>query len=498
MRKLLTVLLVLFAAPVFGQSNWASTQAQFEFKNALTAATRFGVPRYTTVALPTCDSTNTGAVAFNTTSGFLTFCNGTSWGDANSGAASAVTPGSTTVGTSTNCLMFADGSSVLQCDNTLAKLDNSGAGNGAFTFRKTSQAAATDNGGFINFQGTLTTPTSGSVIDGMAWWVAGAGSGNVIQRAADYRLQAGYTGSATTQGLRALNQSAGTGTAYLNFDASSASANYGMTARFSATTTGAGVGLLANAAGGDIGIGGVFTATDNKANGVRVGVVGLASQTTATPTTVGGYFGIRTTAPTFISSALQLDNAAIAVPLIVAQDNGASLPTTGATATWQVADGAYPQIGNGVLTSATMTAETQARDSGSMIHSYTWTNAQVVALGATTAGDISVATLPAKTVVKNAYVVITGTAAGVTTLTVACGRTSATYIDYIVASDAKAAANTVYGDASAERGTNLTGYDLPSYTGTTAVNCHFISTGANLSAVTGSTGRVILETSLVP
>lgn len=149
------------------------------------------------------------------------------------------------------------------------------------------------------------------------------------------------------------------------------------------------------------------------------------------------------------------------------------------------------------LTAATMTAETtgQVRN---VIHSYTWTNAMVTALGATTAGDISVATLPAKEIVTNAYVIILTPDTSTNALTVACGRTSATYIDYIVASDAKAAANTVYGDASAERGTNLTGYDLPSYTGTTTVNCHFIKTTTNLNTVTGSTGRVILETMLVP
>lgn len=195
---------------------------------------------------------------------------------------------------------------------------------------------------------------------------------------------------------------------------------------------------------------------------------------------------------------LTLNNGANAVSPLVVQDNGAAVPTTGATATWNVRDGAIPQVGTGVLTSGTMTAEAQAYARGSMIHSATWTNAQVVALGAATAGDIIAFTLPAKHVVENAYVVITGQGAGTTTLTVSCGRTGAGYIDYIVASDAQAAANTVYGDASGERGTNLTGYDLPSYTGTTAVTCNFVSTGANLDQVTGSTGRVVVITSLIP
>lgn len=150
------------------------------------------------------------------------------------------------------------------------------------------------------------------------------------------------------------------------------------------------------------------------------------------------------------------------------------------------------------LTAGTMTVTTNGSASRMIISRYDWTNAMVTALGAALTGDIVVCTLPAKTVVVNAYIVITGTAAGVTTLTVAIGRTGAAYIDYIVASDAKVAANTVYGDASGERGTNLTSYDLPSFTATTAVNAHFISTGTNLNTVTGSTGTVYLRTLTLP
>lgn len=130
--------------------------------------------------------------------------------------------------------------------------------------------------------------------------------------------------------------------------------------------------------------------------------------------------------------------------------------------------------------------------------SFTWTNAQVTALGAGLTGDITVCTLPAKTIVVNAYVVVTAQAAGTTTLTGALGRVAAGYIDYIVASNLKVAANTVYGDASAERGTGLVGYDLGSYTATTAVKVHFISTVENLDQVTTCTGTVILVTALLP
>ncbi len=158
-------------------------------------------------------------------------------------------------------------------------------------------------------------------------------------------------------------------------------------------------------------------------------------------------------------------------------------------------------LGGLVLTASTMTAESTGKLSTSS-HAYTWSNAQVVALGAVTTGDINVVTLPARTQVVDAMVVITGTAAGTTTLTVSCGDATvgAPFTNLVLAGSAQAAANTVYGDVLAERGASIDTefFFLPSYTATTLVTCRFISTGANLSAVTGSTGRVILTTRLLP
>ncbi len=129
---------------------------------------------------------------------------------------------------------------------------------------------------------------------------------------------------------------------------------------------------------------------------------------------------------------------------------------------------------------------------------YSWTNADIVALGAVFTGPAATITLPAKAVVKNAFVVVTGTGAGTTTLTVSLGYTAAAYTDYIIASDAQAAPDTVYGDASGERGTALTGYDMPSYTATTPVYIFFTSTISTLENVTGSTGDVYVEYLTLP
>lgn len=149
------------------------------------------------------------------------------------------------------------------------------------------------------------------------------------------------------------------------------------------------------------------------------------------------------------------------------------------------------------MTAGDLTVASSAKSIGTW-HKFSWTNAMIVALGANAAGDLVVCTLPAKTMVRRVVVVVTGTAAGPATLTLAVGRTGALYIDYIVALDAKVAANTVYGDASAELGTNLIGYDLPSFTGTTAVKMHLIATIATLDGVTGSTGIVYVETVILP
>lgn len=159
---------------------------------------------------------------------------------------------------------------------------------------------------------------------------------------------------------------------------------------------------------------------------------------------------------------------------------------------------ATPTFAGGTLTGNALTDATMTKvETGTLREGwsrYDWTNAMVVALGASLTGDVKVCTLPAKTMVRQIFVVINGAGAGVTTLTVAVGRTGAAYIDYIVASDAKAAANTIYGRTAATLGTNMIGYDVPSWTAPTDIFAHFISTVQNLSATTGSSGSIYIET----
>jgi len=354
--------------------------------------------------------------------------------------------------------------------------------------------------GFSDLPTTTTTSAYGAVFT-----YRSGGSSSNLQASTQTILRAGYTGSATTISLQSTNAALGTG-ADLEFDSGAIQpiGNIGISGSVGGTSA-LQVGLSGFAASGaTTGIGVIGKAVANGSNS-SVGVLGAAIQSGSVSTThpvgVAAFLSTTTGIPAFDPAVFLGDNTSSTAPLMILRDNGASQPTTGATATWNVKDGAFPQYGNGVLTSATMTADDQAYQT-TVSSSYSWTNAMVTALGGVTAGDVTVATLPAKTQLLDALVVIKTAAAGVTTLTVSCGDAigGTPFINLVAVADAKAAANTVYGDALAERGTSIDTefYYTPSYTATTLVTCHFISTGANLSAVTTSTGRVILTTRLLP
>jgi hypothetical protein len=197
-------------------------------------------------------------------------------------------------------------------------------------------------------------------------------------------------------------------------------------------------------------------------------------------------------------------------PTPVASGSGAQTMTTRLTVNSggiQASVGAFFISGNSssgfllfpLLTTGTMTPETQGQ-LRNVTHSYAWTNAMLTAGAAATTWDVTVATLPAKTQLLDAVVVILTPQTAAGTLSVQCGDTG-TFVNYTCPTgcDAKAAANTVYGDALAERGIAIDTefWYLPSYTATTTVTCRFISNAA-MSTMTASTGRVILTTRLLP
>lgn len=121
----------------------------------------------------------------------------------------------------------------------------------------------------------------------------------------------------------------------------------------------------------------------------------------------------------------------------------------------------------------------------------TWTNAEIVTAGSGgTSGTIDVGTLPAGWQLLSAYIIV-GTqatfAAG--TLTMGVGRTGATYVDFLAASDLKAAAATVYGNAAAERATDA----AIQYSASAATVKAIITAGAgDIANVTTCTGTIYL------
>ena len=125
-----------------------------------------------------------------------------------------------------------------------------------------------------------------------------------------------------------------------------------------------------------------------------------------------------------------------------------------------------------------------------------WTRQQVLALGASPTGNLKVATLPAGTCVTNVFMVVTDIETISAQLNGSVGRTAAGYVDYIVASSHKSAA--IYGNASGERGTNNTGYDIPSTSATTDVYIRFDAGADNLGDTVGSAGYVVIEYFVIP
>lgn len=374
----------------------------------------------------------------------------------------AVSVGGTISGGTNNRFVVSDGSAFIQTPDSLIA-NVSGTGNFVYTFLKSpTGGSATSNA--INLTGTNPAVLT-AAFNYINLQLTGAGSSGQSLSGINIDHLAGFTGAAEVAAIRISQSNTATG-----------NPSYGIRVLL---TSGA-------AAAGNASIYGE-TNTGSNSSAIRGSILNFSGNQTA------GWFSLGAIAPPAGIYPFGASNGTQAQDICRLYDN--------ITLKIQCLDGGHLALLNMSNATATMALETDAQ-ARTTTHSYTWSNAQVVALGAVTVGDITVATIPAKTRVKNAYVVITGAAVGPATVTVSCGDAigGTPFINYVVASDAKAAANTVYGDAVAERGTSIDveWYYLPSYTATTLVTCHFISSGANLNTVTGSTGRVIIETELLP
>jgi hypothetical protein len=176
---------------------------------------------------------------------------------------------------------------------------------------------------------------------------AGTASNDVYpQLGMRLNFNAGYTGDTATAGAWFLNFAAGT-SGPDGFIASGLSqGNSGMSGFTAGNTTGYNYGFNAFARFGAISIGGLFragwNATSNNKNGATyIGCMGVGRNDTASGSkSIGGYFGLNNTNPTFESGALIADNGDLAAPIFIARDNGGTK--------WTIADGGDTTWGDAV------------------------------------------------------------------------------------------------------------------------------------------------------
>lgn len=144
------------------------------------------------------------------------------------------------------------------------------------------------------------------------------------------------------------------------------------------------------------------------------------------------------------------------------------------------------------IASATSTAPTYG------LIKYSYTNAQIVAAGSGVGPlNVSIGTLPAKSVVTKTHLVVDGQATfAAGNLTGAVGGTATAYVDLIVASDLKAAAGVIYGDAAAEKGATNLGHLYSA--AAKPLTLQILASAGNLADVTGASGTVFVEYVVYP
>lgn len=160
-----------------------------------------------------------------------------------------------------------------------------------------------------------------------------------------------------------------------------------------------------------------------------------------------------------------------------------------------------PQLTGGTSPAITVGADTR----GVMTRAFHIEHGDLTAAALTV--DVAVATLPAKAVLLGAYLVITEVPVGasVSSLTMTLGSAGAGYDQVLLttANQIGGATSTVFGDADAELGTDLTTDThtrgkLYSYTATQALTTHVTAVGANLSVLSAGEWDVILTWEVLP
>ena len=200
--------------------------------------------------------------------------------------------------------------------------DNTGAGNGVLTGRKTMSGTATASN-FFTVTGTLPTVLTAQTIG--AWFnFITAGSSARDNSGLFVSYGAGYTGANGTHAISIFHTVAGTGV-----DPIAGTANEGFRADMQGVTAGWNIGGTAKVLGSSVTNIGWLGWTNASSTGFNAGIVGMGANSGA-GLKIGGYFVLESTsnppAPN-LSAALLANNGAIAAPIAVFQDAGTAVVT---------------------------------------------------------------------------------------------------------------------------------------------------------------------------
>lgn len=175
---------------------------------------------------------------------------------------------------------------------------------------------------FLNITGTMPTVMSATTY-GVNIQITSAGSSSQVSQAMRIDYLGGYTGSSATNAASFVNQVAGQGNNFNSFNISNGiTGNSGISGVTSSNATAINLGVSGSAQLATTNIGVIGFATTLKNSGTNIGVMGVGLNLGTSPIEVGGYFGLHSATPTFVSSALIADNGTEAQPIFLGRDNG--------------------------------------------------------------------------------------------------------------------------------------------------------------------------------
>jgi hypothetical protein len=291
-----------------------------------------------------------------------------------------IVSGNTTIGDATTdsitmnaaTMSLGSGTGILNIDSNTFTVDGNANSVGIGTSTPTSRlhligGTLVQNTNNYGLHVTATMPTSYTYLPiGAFFDITSAGTqtnASYPQRAFQVSLNAGYTGGTTTAAIVGANSAAGTDSGIVV--GGTPLGNAGLIYTAVGNTTGnnygcAGFARLGNISIGVVGRVGHTTSVNNKNGAKYVGVFGVArNDTAANSVSLGGYFGLNTSDPTFANAALIADNADAAYDIFVARDNGTPVFTiqdggstiiaNSITATGSIVTGSSTVIGTSII-----------------------------------------------------------------------------------------------------------------------------------------------------